>query len=194
MVDAGESVQSMASAITAAVGGPEQAKSFADGAKHMLGEAQAGRWAVDEETGTHLRSAMVNVHKQLDGLRIRIDLPRQRPKLGNDAYAVQVAEHMRGAMDSDERSLFQVFLALLEGLDNLREALEVAVRNYDAADEAAVQRLGRFKDLGTRDTDIAHHRLCRERRGHDVSGRVCEHGGRISRTGTRTVVAERYDG
>jgi len=121
-------------------------KSFADGAKHMLGEAQAGRWAVDEETGTHLRSAIVNAHKQFDGLRVRVDLLRQRPRLGNDPYAVQVAEHMRAAMDSDEHSLVPVFLALLEGLDSLREALDVAMRNYDAADEAATQRLGHLKD------------------------------------------------
>ncbi|MFD4255566.1 hypothetical protein ACFWQL_38050 [Amycolatopsis thermoflava] len=39
-----------------------------------------------------------------------------------------------------------VFKALLEGLDNLQQALEVAMRNYDAADEAATQYLGRFKD------------------------------------------------
>lgn len=136
----------MASAITSVIGGPDQAKSFADGAKHMLAEAQAGQWAVDEETGTHLRNAISQARKQFDGLRIRVDLLRQRPKLGDDTYAITVAEHMRGAMDSDEQSLVRVFLALLEGLDSLREALDVAIANYDAADDAAVQRLGQFKD------------------------------------------------
>ncbi|MEU0509919.1 hypothetical protein [Amycolatopsis sp. NPDC006125] len=146
MSESGEPVHSVASAITNAVGSPEQAKSFADGAKHMLGEAQAGRWAVDEETGTHLRSAISHAHGQLDALNARIELLRRAPKLGNDAYARQVAEHMRAAMDSDAQSLVPVFKALLEGLDNLQQALEVAMRNYDAADEAATQYLGRFKD------------------------------------------------
>lgn len=139
-------VQSVASAITSAIGGPEQARSFADGAKHMLAEAQAGQWAVDEETGTHLRNAIANAKRQFEGLELRVSYLQRAPNLGDDAYARRVAEHLREAMDSDERSLVPVFRALMQGLDNLLTALDVAMRNYDAADTAAREQLRQFRD------------------------------------------------
>ncbi|GAB3584023.1 hypothetical protein GCM10027445_59610 [Amycolatopsis endophytica] len=112
----------------------------------MLGDAQAGRWAVDEETGIHLRSAIVTMQHRLDQLAPRVGFLKQAPKLGNDEYARTVAEHMRAAMDSDDQSLVPVFEALREGLESLRQALDTAVRNYDAADEAATRHLGQFKE------------------------------------------------
>lgn len=45
----------------------------------MLDAARAGDWAVDEETGSHLRRA---------------------PKFGNDHYAQLTADHFLQAMDA----------------------------------------------------------------------------------------------
>ena len=49
-------------------------------------------------------------------------------------------------MDSDDQSLVPVFQMVLEGLGHLARALETAMHNYDAADEAAIQYLGKLKD------------------------------------------------
>ncbi|NIH82460.1 hypothetical protein [Amycolatopsis viridis] len=136
----------IADAISNVVGGPEQVKSFADDANRMLEEAQAGHWAVDEETGTHLRSAITTMQNRLDQLAPRVGFLRQTPRLGHDAYAREVAEHMRRAMDSDNQSLVPVFEALRAGLEKLRQALDIAMEKYDAADEAATKHLGQLKD------------------------------------------------
>ncbi|NYI89683.1 hypothetical protein HNR02_003006 [Amycolatopsis endophytica] len=50
------------------------------------------------------------------------------------------------AMDSDDRSLVPVFHALMEGLDSLLDALDVAMRNYEDADAAAEDQLRQFED------------------------------------------------
>ncbi|AIJ21003.1 hypothetical protein [Amycolatopsis methanolica] len=84
---------------------------------------------------------------RLDTLAPRVAYLQRASKLGNDAYAQQVAEHMRQAMDSDDRSLVPVFHTLTAGLDNLRHALDVAIRNYDAADDEAARHIRRFKFL-----------------------------------------------
>jgi len=111
----------------------------------MLG-AQSGRWTVDEETGTHLRNAILNTQKQLDQLGARVWQLQQAPRLGHDNYARQVSEHMRKAMDSDDQSLVPVFRTLMAGLSDLAEALETAIHNYAAADETATHHLAKFKD------------------------------------------------
>jgi len=133
-------------ALKNAVSSPDGAKTFADSAKHMLGEAQSGRWAVDEETGTHLRRAISHAADQLSRLEYRVQRLQQAPKLGNDSYAVTVAEHMRKAMDSDDQSLVPVFRMLTAGLSDLTRALDTAMQNYAAADETATHHLAKFKD------------------------------------------------
>jgi hypothetical protein len=146
MTDGEGAVEGISSAIPGMPMSPAQARSFADGAAHMLGEARSGHWAVDEETGTHLRSAIANAKRRFEGLELRVGYLQRAPKLGNDEYAQRVAEHMRSAMDSDDRSLVPVFHTLMLGLDNLLEALNVAMRNYEEADAAAREQLGQFKD------------------------------------------------
>ncbi|MEV5299193.1 hypothetical protein [Amycolatopsis methanolica] len=116
-------------------------------AKRMLADAKAGNWAVDEETGSHLRRAVTQMQEQMSRIAQRIDRLQRAPKFGNDDYAKRAAAHFLAAMDSDERSLVRVFLAAQDMLGNLQEAIEIAISKYDTSDEAATQALTIFKDL-----------------------------------------------
>jgi hypothetical protein len=127
-------------------GSAEQVNAFAGGAKNLLGQAKSGGWAINEEGGSHFLGAVKEAQKQLLEVAPRLDSLKRAPMLGNDDYARVVAEQVRAAMDSDDQSLVPVFNKFYEGLDLVREAIEIAKKNYRAADAAAVKRLGEFKD------------------------------------------------
>ncbi|WP_431921101.1 hypothetical protein [Amycolatopsis tucumanensis] len=132
--------------LTAAFGDREQLKAMASTAQQMLADAKSGRWAVDEETGTHLRRAISQMEERLADIGVNIQRLRRRPKFGNDDYAQQAAAHFQAAMDSDQNSLVPVFETVRENLKHIREALDIAMSKYDASDEAATRYLGKFKD------------------------------------------------
>lgn len=131
-------------------GGEQQLNTMNTDAKRMLADAQAGRWAVDEETGTHLRRAVSQMQDQLTDVGRRVYLLKQAPKFGNDEYARMASAHFLQAMDSDDQSLVRVFEAAREMLTTLSQAIEIAISKYDAADDAATQALSKFKDQGSR--------------------------------------------
>ncbi|HET6503494.1 MAG TPA: hypothetical protein VFG87_22315 [Amycolatopsis sp.] len=133
--------------ITAAIfGGDRQVTTMAEDADRMLDDARAGKWAVDEETGTHLRQALVEMQQRIAAISSRIHLVTLIPKLGNDAYALTAAQHFHAAMDSDDQSLIPILLQTDHVIDKLRMAIETASRNYDASDEFATRNFGPFKD------------------------------------------------
>ncbi|MEU0468404.1 hypothetical protein ABZ215_30755 [Amycolatopsis sp. NPDC006131] len=127
-------------------GGEENLNAMHADAKRMLADAKAGKWAVDEETGTHLRRAVTQMQDRMMDVSRRLYLLQQAPKLGNDQYATQVAKQFLAAMDSDERSLVRVFLAAQEMLGSLSQAIEIAISKYDASEEAATEALNTFKN------------------------------------------------
>ncbi|MDQ0378088.1 hypothetical protein [Amycolatopsis thermophila] len=131
-------------------GGEQQLNTMNADAKRMLAEAQAGNWAVDEETGSHLRRAVEQMRTELGRISPKIYRLQQAPKLGNDSYAKQVAVHFLTAMDSDDQSLVQVYRAAREMLETLHEAIDIAISKYDASNEAATDALSRFKNQETR--------------------------------------------
>ncbi|OXM62280.1 MULTISPECIES: hypothetical protein [Amycolatopsis] len=139
-----------AAQIAGMFGGEDNLHKMHADAKRMLADAKAGRWAVDEETGTHLRRAVTQMQERMSALSQRIYLLQQVPKFGNDEYAKRAAMHFLTAMDSDDRSLVRVFLAAQEMLASLSQAIEIAISQYDASDEAAHQVLTTFKDQETR--------------------------------------------
>ncbi len=114
--------------------------------KRLLASARSGNWAVDEETGTHLRRAITTMLERLAGIEENVRRLKRAPKFGNDEYAKTAAAHFQKAMDSDENSLVPVYEALRGNLNQLVYALDEAMARYDASDEAATQYLGRFKD------------------------------------------------
>ena len=114
--------------------------------QRMLDSARAGNWAVDEETGAHLRRAVSQMLERLSGIQENVHRLKNAPKFGNDDYAKTAAAHFQKAMDSDENSLVPVFEALRANLAQLVDALDEAMARYDASDEAATRYLGKFKD------------------------------------------------
>ena len=131
-------------------GGEQQLNTMNADAKRMLADAQAGNWAVDEETGSHLRRAVAEMENRLGDINPRLYLLKQAPKLGNDPYARQVAAHFLTAMNSDDQSLVRVFEATQELMSTLRQAIEIAVSKYEAADNEVAETLSGFKDQETR--------------------------------------------
>lgn len=140
------SMASPAAQIAGVFGGEDNLQRMNADAKRMLADAKAGNWAVDEETGTHLRRAVEQMQDRMRDISLRIVRLQQAPKFGNDEYARRAAAHFLAAMDSDERSLVRVFHAAQDMLASLREAVEIAISRYDASDEAATQVLNTFKD------------------------------------------------
>ncbi|MEV5297536.1 hypothetical protein [Amycolatopsis methanolica] len=132
--------------ITAAFGDREQLKAMGDQAQQLLAQAKSGGWAVDEETGTHLRNAITQAEDRLSRISLNIERLRNKPPFGNDQYAQQAAAHFQRAMDSDQQSLIPVYQAVLENLRTIREALDIAISKYDASNDAATQYLGKLKD------------------------------------------------
>lgn len=131
--------------LTEAFGDREQLREMGDQARHLLAEAKSGGWAVDEETGTHLRNAIARAEDRFSRIAINIDRLRNKPKFGDDEYAQRAAAHFQAAMDSDQRSLIPVYEAVLDNLRTIREALDIAISKYDASNEAATQYLGKLK-------------------------------------------------
>jgi hypothetical protein len=132
--------------VGAALGSEEQLKVMGVEAQRMLDTARAGDWAVDEETGSHLRRAIVQMQQRLSAIEVNISRLQRAPKFGNDDYAQLAANHFLNAMDSDDQSLVRVFYALVQNLDSLVQAIDEAVSRYDASDEDATKHLGKFKD------------------------------------------------
>lgn len=63
---------SLGSALTDIFGGEQQANQMAEDAKTLLADAKAGKWAVDEETGTHLRRGITQMQDRLAEISRRI--------------------------------------------------------------------------------------------------------------------------
>ncbi|AIJ20884.1 hypothetical protein [Amycolatopsis methanolica] len=123
-----------------------QAEAMAADTQRLLDSARSGGWAVDEETGTHLRRAVTQMLERLAGIQENVYRLKSAPKFGNDDYARTAAAHFQTAMDSDEHSLVQVYDAIRANLGKLVDALDEAMARYDDSDGAATQYLGKFKD------------------------------------------------
>lgn len=62
----------IASQVAGVFGGQQQLNTMNTEAKRMLTDAQAGRWAVNEETGEHLRRAVSQMVDRLADIDRRI--------------------------------------------------------------------------------------------------------------------------
>ncbi|MDQ0376353.1 hypothetical protein [Amycolatopsis thermophila] len=88
-----------AAQIAGVFGGEDNLQRMNADAKRMLADAKAGKWAVDEDTGTHLGRAVTQMQDRMRQAAQRIDRLQVAPKLGNDEYARKVAAHFLAAMD-----------------------------------------------------------------------------------------------
>ncbi|NIH77544.1 hypothetical protein [Amycolatopsis viridis] len=131
----------VASQVAAVFGGTEQLTTMSDGAKRMLADAQAGHWAVDEETGSHLHRAVTQMQTELGRISPKIYRLKQAPKFGDDEYARKASAHFLEAMYSDDRSLVRVYEQAQMMLETLREAIDIAISKYNGSDDAATQDL-----------------------------------------------------
>ncbi|WAL67062.1 hypothetical protein ORV05_04545 [Amycolatopsis cynarae] len=127
-------------------GGEQQVNRMADDAGKLLADAKAGKWAVDEETGTHLKRAVTRMQDRLNEITGRVSRLEKAPMLGNDDYAQKVAKHFQEAMIGDGQALLPVFNKTRESLVALERAFDEAIKHYDASDEAATKHFGPFTD------------------------------------------------
>jgi hypothetical protein len=67
-----------------------------------------------------------------------------RAKLGSSDYAYQVADHNVTVANGDEHSLIHNLDLMKDGFERLREAFEIARKNYREADAEFDQHLGKI--------------------------------------------------
>ncbi|TVT31542.1 hypothetical protein FNH05_28245 [Amycolatopsis rhizosphaerae] len=148
MADDNTTSEQFGSSMAVIFGGEQQVNKMADDAGKLLADAKAGKWAVDEETGTHLKRAVTRIQDRLADIGRRANRLERAPMLGNDDYAQRVAQHFQNAMIADDQALIPVFRKTRESLDMLKQAFDEAIKHYDASDEAAARHFGPFEDRG----------------------------------------------
>lgn len=125
-----------------------EVNAFAEGAKGLRQMAESGGWAISEEGGTHFRKAVQDAQYAMGDLKHRMRRLSEKPNLGEDDYANQVATHMHHVLDSDEQSLLPASHKFQTGLDDMYTAIEMAIKNFNAEDESATNRFGSFNKEG----------------------------------------------
>lgn len=84
--------------------------------------------------GNRYQDLKTNVEEARTALRAAFD--RDRKTLGNDEYGAELARKLPGI----EQSIEDAFKAYLGELDDLTSGLNVASRNYEAADRPPERR------------------------------------------------------
>lgn len=117
---------------------------FHEGAAHMKTLAQNGGFAINEE-GMQEYTKLCDTF--LDGYRERqTDLHQltERARMGSSPYAYRVAEFNVTVATGDERSLIHNLDLMRDGYQKLREAFQVAQKNYSETEAEHDQRFGKF--------------------------------------------------
>jgi hypothetical protein len=118
---------------------------FNEGASHMKSLAENGGFAINEEG---MQEYIKLCDTFLDGYRMRRrDLARltERAKMGSSPYAYQVADFNVSVADGDDRSLIPNLEKMRDGYEKLKEAFQVARKNYNETEEEHDQRFGKLK-------------------------------------------------
>ncbi|MDV6012309.1 hypothetical protein [Haloechinothrix sp. LS1_15] len=118
--------------------------SFHHGAETFKQLAVDGQFAVNEES---MQAYTRVCDKYIDGWdelrREAIELAVPAP-MGSSDFAKRIAEYNAKVAVGDERALIPNLDLMYEGFKKMREALQIARRNYDEAEAAAEQSFTAF--------------------------------------------------
>jgi hypothetical protein len=117
---------------------------FNEGAHHMKTLAENGGFAINEEG---MQEYIKLCDAFLDGYSDRaIELFElgERAKMGSSPYAYRVAEFNVKVASGDERSLIRNLDLMKDGYEKLREAFQIARKNYNETEAEHDQRFGKL--------------------------------------------------
>lgn len=122
-----------------------------DGAEHInkragsvLDSANEGGWAISEEGAKAYIKACDTFLDRVDEMLKKAEQLTERVKLGSSPYAYSIAEFNTKVADGDEKSLVPNLKLMKDGVEKLKEALQVAQKNYNEQEESVVQHMGKL--------------------------------------------------
>ncbi|MGW4827787.1 hypothetical protein ACWEOG_09430 [Amycolatopsis japonica] len=107
---------------------------FSAQADAMVTAAKEGRFAVSEEAGEALKTAIDDYIDDWTFNQPEFQRLTEKPKLGNSPYAQQVGDHAVLVADGDELSAKTQLDALRDVLNRAKEAIETAKKKYREQD------------------------------------------------------------
>jgi hypothetical protein len=120
------------------------AQKLNEGAQQFKTLAENGSFAINEEG---FRAYEKVCDKFLDGyseMRYEFSFLARRAKMGSSDYAKQVADFNIKVADGDEASLLPNLELLKTGFEQVKEALAIARKNYNATEDSHQQALSKL--------------------------------------------------
>lgn len=113
-------------------------------AHEIKDSAENGGWAISEEGMRVYRKACDTFLDRYDEMIEKAKRLERQVKLGSSPYAYQVAEFNVKVANGDESSLIPNLQLMKDGYDQLKEALVIAMKNYNENEDSVVQELGKL--------------------------------------------------
>ncbi|WP_328604671.1 hypothetical protein OG943_32170 [Amycolatopsis sp. NBC_00345] len=120
------------------------AQKLNEGAQQFKTLAENGSFSINEEG---FRAYEKVCDKFLDGytdMRMELTYLAQRAKMGSSDYSRQIADFNVKVAAGDEQSLIPNFELLKTGFEQVKEALAIARKNYNATEDSHQQSLAKL--------------------------------------------------
>jgi hypothetical protein len=123
----------------------EGAKRVNAGAKQFKALAEGGGFAINEAGFEHYRKVCDTFINGYSEIRRDVYILGNAARMGGSEYAKQVADFNVKVAAGDHESLVPNLELLLEGFKQVREALEIARKNYRETEDAHSQTFAKLR-------------------------------------------------
>jgi hypothetical protein len=114
---------------------------FSTQADQMVEAAKEGRFAVSEEAGEALKTAIDDYIDDWNRNQVNFQRLAEKPLLGTGPFAQQVGQHAVLVADGDELSAKTQLDALRDVLNRAKEAIDLAKAKYRQQDDDGANNL-----------------------------------------------------
>jgi hypothetical protein len=123
----------------------EGAKRVNQGAQQFKALADGGGFAINEEGFQHYQKVCDTFIDGYDDIRQDLLALSKAPQMGNSSYARQVADFNVKVAVGDPDSLVPNLELLIDGFKQVREALQIARKNYSETEDAHSQTFAKLR-------------------------------------------------
>src|SRR5699024_9944547 len=142
----GEAIGAVAQKVTSgALLDTASVSDFNKQAHQIKDSAETGGWAISEEGMRVYKKACDTFLDRYDEMIEKAKRLERQVKLGSSPYAYEVADFNVKVANGDESSLIPNLQLMKDGYDQLKEALTIAMKNYDDNEDSVVQQLGKLE-------------------------------------------------
>jgi len=142
----GEAIGAVAQKVTSgALLDTASVSDFNKQAHQIKDSAENGGWAISEEGMRVYKKACDTFLDRYDEMIEKAKRLERQVKLGSSPYAYEVADFNVKVANGDESSLIPNLQLMKDGYDQLKEALTIAMKNYDDNEDSVVQQLGKLE-------------------------------------------------